>query len=78
MTNTFSHPLARRAGVDGGDRKVLVIVTPLELDKKRGRYNASLVAKLSEAAEDYIRKAKTLDSFMLIDRPRDWRMSSAS
>jgi hypothetical protein len=81
MTKSFSHPLARRAGVwathiDGKNRDVLVIVTTLELDKKRPRYQRGLVDKLSRAAEEHLAKAKGIDSFMLINRPRDWRAES--
>ena len=80
MTKSFSHPLARRTGVwathvDGKNRDVLVIVTTLELDKKRPRYQRGLVDKLSRAAEA-LAKAKGIDSIMLINRPRDWRAES--
>jgi hypothetical protein len=82
MTKSFSHPLARRAGVwatniDGKNRDVLVIVTTLELDKKRPRYQRGLVDKLSRAAEERLAMAKGIDSFMLINRPRDWRRNPA-
>ena len=81
MTESFSHPLARKAGIwttsmDGKNRDVLVIVTTLELDKKRPRYMRGLVDKLSRAAEQHLAKAKGIDSFMLINRPRDWRVEA--
>ena len=81
MTESFSHPLARKAGIwttsmDGKNRDVLVIVTTLELDKKRPRYRRGLVDKLSRAAEQHLAKAKGIDSFMLINRPRDWRVEA--
>jgi hypothetical protein len=81
MTKSFSHPLARRADVwatniDGKNRDILLIVTTLELDKRRPRYKRGLVDRLSHAAEEYLAKAKGIDSFMLINRPRDWRAES--
>jgi len=49
---------------------------PWKLDKKRPRYKRGLVDKLSRAAEEYVAKAKGIDSFMLINRPRDWHAES--
>jgi hypothetical protein len=51
---TFSHPLARSASVftarsnDGGEYRVLAIVTPLELDPKSHDYKKPFVEKLSK------------------------------
>jgi hypothetical protein len=57
MTKSFGHPLPRMTGVcatyiDGKNRDVLVIVTTLEPDKKRPRYERGFVDKLSRAAEE--------------------------
>ena len=56
----FSHPLARGAKVwtakahDGGEQRVLVIVTTIPLDPGEKGYKKSLVERLSRAAGDYL------------------------
>ena len=56
----FSHPLARGAKVwtakahDGGEQRVLVVVTTIPLDPGEKGYKKSLVERLSRAAGDYL------------------------
>ena len=60
MLMAFSHPLARGAKVwtakthDGGEQRVLVIVTTIPLDPGEKGYKKSLVERLSRAARDYL------------------------
>ena len=75
---TFSHPLARTAGIfiatknDGSDYRVLAIATTLELDPKSRSYKKHFVEKLSKAATDYLATSKEVAAFVLMNRPRDW------
>jgi hypothetical protein len=81
---TFSHPLARRASVftarnnDGGEYRVLAIVTTLELDPESHNYKRPFVEKLSKAATDYLAGSNEAAAFVLMNRPRDWRDRSSS
>jgi hypothetical protein len=74
----FSHPLARGAKVwtakahDGGEQRVLVIVTTIPLDPGEKGFKRSLVERLSRAARDYLADSNDAASFMLIPRLRDW------
>jgi hypothetical protein len=74
----FSHPLARASKVwtakteDGGDQRVLVIVTTIPLEPHDKGYKKSLVERLSRAAHDYLADSKEAPSFMLMSRLRDW------
>ena len=74
----FSHPLARGAKVwtarahDGGEQRVLVIVTTILLDPGEKGFKRSLVERLSRAARDYLADSNDAVSFMLIPRLRDW------
>ena len=60
MLMAFSHPLARAAKVwtakthDGGEQRVLVIVTTIPLEPGDKGYKKSLVERLSRAARDYL------------------------
>jgi hypothetical protein len=79
----FSHPLARGAKVwsakpvKGRAERILVIVTTMALDPKSKRYKKPLVARLSDAALDYLAAhPKEANGFMLINRLRDWREKS--
>jgi hypothetical protein len=73
----FSHPLARSAKVwtakahDGGEQRVLVIVTTIPLDPDEKGYKKSLVERLSRAARDYLGDSKEAASFLLMHRMRD-------
>jgi hypothetical protein len=76
---SFSHPLARGAkvwvahGPDDAERRVLVIATTLPLQPDEKGYKKSMIEKLSRAARDHLAGSKEADSFMLINRLRDWR-----
>ena len=79
----FSHPLARGAKVwtakthDGGEQRVLVIVTTIPLDPGEKGYKKSLVERLSRAARDYLADSNDAASFMLMSRLRDWNAAKA-
>ena len=79
----FSHPLARGAKVwttkahDGGEARVLVIVTTIALEPGEKGYKKSLVERLSRAARDYLADSNEAASFMLMPRLRDWAGAKA-
>ncbi len=79
----FSHPLARGAKVwnakahDGGEQRVLVIITTIPLDPAEKGYKKSLVERLSRAARDYLADSNDAASFMLMNRLRDWNAGKA-
>jgi hypothetical protein len=79
----FSHPLARAAKVwtakahDGGEQRVLVIITTIPLEPNDKGYKRSLVERLSRAARDYLADSNEAPSFMLASRMRDWKASKA-
>jgi hypothetical protein len=79
VTREFKHPLARAAHVwraerlDRSERSVLVIVTTMELDPKSDRYDDRLVERLSRAASGYLASSSEATSFVLMNRPKDWR-----
>ncbi len=83
MLMAFSHPLARGAKVwtakthDGGEQRVLVIVTTIPLDPGEKGYKKSLVERLSRAARDYLANSNDAASFMLMSRLRDWNAAKA-
>ena len=83
MLMAFSHPLARGAKVwtarahDGGEQRVLVIVTTIPLDPGEKGYKKSLVERLSRAARDYLADSNDAASFMLMSRLRDWNAAKA-
>jgi hypothetical protein len=72
MGRNFSHPLARSARVwsattkDGAERRILVIVTTIELDPKHDRYSKKLVGKLSRAAQEHLANSSEPMGFMLV------------
>jgi len=80
----FSHPLARSASVftgrknDGGEYRVLAIVTTLELDPKSHDYKKPFVEKLSKAAVGYLAGSGEAAAFVLMNRPKDWGDRSSS
>jgi hypothetical protein len=75
---TFSHPLARSANVfathdrEGGEQRVLVVMTTIELDPQSDRYKKRLVERLSSAARDYVLRKDRVEAFMLMNRPKEW------
>ena len=72
----FSRPLARAAHVwqanVSGPRKVLVVVTTLELDSRHKRFKRQLVDGLSSAAAEFVTASDDLDGYCLINRLREW------
>ena len=79
----FVHPLARGAKVwtakaqDGGEQRVLVIVTTIPLEPNDKGYKKSLVERLSRAAGDYLADSNEAASFLLMSRMRDWNAAKA-
>jgi hypothetical protein len=80
---TFSHPLARASKVwtasthDGGEQRVLVIVTTIPLEPNDKGYKKSLVDRLSRAARDYLADSNEAASFLLMSRMREWSEAKA-
>jgi hypothetical protein len=60
-------------GQDDSEKRILVIVTTLPLEPGQKGYKKSMVEKLSRAAREHLAEAKDADSFVLINRLRDWR-----
>lgn len=76
---TFTHPLARTsrvgstAGLKGKVRRVLVIITGLQLDKDHKKYDEQQVNSLSEAAKGWLDEhPQEATDFMLMNRPKTW------
>ncbi len=57
---------------DGGEQRVLVIVTTIPLEPDEKGYKKSLVERLSLAARDYLATSNEAASFLLMSRLRDW------
>lgn len=78
---SFTHPLAKKAKVwlsrtaDGGEQRILVIITSLPLDPKDERYKQKLVDRLSEAARQYLAESGEVGGYMLMNRAKDWKTS---
>ena len=76
---TFKHPLARHAmvwptaGVKGKPRRVLVIITTLELDAEHKKYKGDKVEVLSTAAKEWLdaNPSEAVD-FLLMNRAKEW------
>ena len=62
---------------DGGEQRVLVIITTIPLEPNDKGYKKSLVERLSRAARDYLADSKEAASFMLASRTRDWKAGKA-
>jgi hypothetical protein len=83
MLMAFSHPLARAAKVwtakahDGGEQRILVIITTIPLEPNDKGYKKSLVERLSRAARDYLAESHEAASFLLMSRLRDWSAPKA-
>ncbi len=77
---TFEHPLARTAhvgstaGLKGKVRRILVIITGLQLDKQHEKYKEKSIKRLSEAAQSWVddHPGEATD-FMLMNRPKKWQ-----
>lgn len=75
----FTHPLARTAhvgttaGLKGKVRRILVIITGLQLDKEHKKYKQDSVKRLSDAAQSWLEKHPgEAGDFMLMNRPKKW------
>ena len=64
-------------GQDGGEQRVLVIVTTIPLEPNDKGYKKSLVERLSRAAHDYLADSKEAASYLLLNRLRDWKAGKA-
>jgi hypothetical protein len=78
----FTHPLARAAKAwaattqIGTVRRMLVVVTTLELDPKSKKYKKKLIESLASAANEYVAaNPKEASGFIFINRLRDWTPS---
>ncbi len=76
---TFTHPLARTAhvgstaGLEGKVRRVLVIITGLQLEKEHRNYKESQIKRLSDAAQSWMGEhPEAAEDFMLMNRPKKW------
>lgn len=76
---TFKHPLARDAkvwptgGAKGKSKRLLVIITTLELDKDQKKFDAAKIERLSGAAREWMDgNPGEASDFLLMNRPRDW------
>jgi len=72
----FTHPLARGARIwtahVGAPKRMLVVVTTLELDPNHKGYKKKLVDDLSAAAAEYLSSSGGADGYCLINRLREW------
>ena len=75
---TFRHPLARAAKIwtardnSGLERRVLVIVTTIPLDKEHDSSKKALVDRLSSAAREHLKATSEASAFVLVNRVHDW------
>lgn len=60
-------------GKDDSEQRVLVIVTTMPLDPGHKGYKRAMIEKLSRAARDHLAESKDAESFVLVNRLRDWR-----
>jgi hypothetical protein len=61
-------------GKDDSEQSVLVIVTTVKLDPAEKGFKKSLVEKLSRAARNHLEESKEAESFLLVNRLRDWNL----
>ena len=59
-------------GKDDSEQRILVVVTTVPLDASHKGYKRSLVEKLSRAAREHLAETNDAESFVLINRLRDW------
>ena len=57
---------------DGSERRVLLVVTTLELDPESEKYRKKLVNRLSDAVSLYLEAESDVAEFILVNRTRDW------
>lgn len=62
---------------DGGEQRILVIITTIPLEPNDKGYKKSLVERLSRAARDYLAESHEAASFLLMSRLRDWSAPKA-
>ncbi len=60
------------SGKDDSEQRVLVVVTTVPLDPAHKGYKKSLIEKLSRAVREHLAESKEAESFVLINRMRDW------
>ena len=63
-----------RKGKDDSEQRILVVVTTVPLDPGQKGYKKSLVEKLSRAAREHLAESKEAETFVLINRLRDWNL----
>lgn len=75
----FTHPLARTsqviptAGIKGKVRRILVVVTKLQLDREHKKFKEDSVKRLSDAAEHWIKETPgEAADYMLMNPPKRW------
>ncbi len=61
-------------GKDDREQRILVVVTTVALDPGQKGYKKSLVEKLSRAAREHLAESKEAETFVLINRLRDWNL----
>ncbi len=78
----FKHPLAKKAKVwscvtaDGGEQRILVIVTSLALDANDEGYKQKLVDRLSQAAREYLAESGEAAGYILMNRIKEWKAAA--
>lgn len=75
---SFSHPLAKKAKMwplrsrDGSERRVLLVVTTLELDPENEKFKKKQVDRLCDAVSLYLEADGDVAEFILVNRTSDW------
>lgn len=76
---TFAHPLARTThivstgGIGGKIKRILVIITKLQLDRDHPKFKEDMVKRLSASAEGWIKEHfDEVDDYILMNRPKKW------
>ena len=78
MYKHFKHPLARAAtvarlrGRDGTEQDCLIIVTTLEIIPEAKGYSAKNVARLNEAAKEFLDENEGIATYTVVKRPKEW------
>lgn len=65
------------SGKDDSEQRVLVVVTTVPLDPAHKGYKKSLIEKLSRAVREHLAESKEAESFVLINRMRDWGLQKS-
>lgn len=75
---SFTHPLAKKAKMwplrsrDGSERRVLIVVTTVELDPESEKFKKKQVDRLSDAVSLYLEADGDVAEFILVNCTRDW------